>query len=103
MLSPLEKRILLFSLLIKFVLALFLPLFPDEAYYWVWSHHLQLSYFDHPPFIAWLLTLGHPLENILQAVRWPAVIFGHLTLILWLIYLKNILSPRERIFFLFSS
>jgi 4-amino-4-deoxy-L-arabinose transferase-like glycosyltransferase len=32
-----------------------LPLHFDEAYYWVWSNHLQLSYFDHPPMIAWLI------------------------------------------------
>ena len=29
-----------------------LPLSGDEAYYWVWSHILQLSYHDHPPAIA---------------------------------------------------
>ncbi len=27
----------------------------DEAYYWSWSLHPQLSYFDHPPLIAWTL------------------------------------------------
>lgn len=31
-----------------------LPLYTDEAYYWLWSIHLQLGYFDHPPFIAYL-------------------------------------------------
>lgn len=30
----------------------------DEAYYWAWSRHLDLSYFDHPPMIAWLLRLA---------------------------------------------
>lgn len=29
------------------------PLSYDSAYYWVWSQHLQLSYFDHPPLIAY--------------------------------------------------
>ncbi len=29
-----------------------LPLHPDEAYYWVWSRDLQLSYYDHPPMVA---------------------------------------------------
>jgi 4-amino-4-deoxy-L-arabinose transferase-like glycosyltransferase len=27
----------------------------DEAYYWMWSQHLDWSYFDHPPLHAWLL------------------------------------------------
>jgi hypothetical protein len=30
-------------------------LLPDEAYYWVWSQRLDLSYYDHPPLIAWLM------------------------------------------------
>ncbi len=33
-------------------------LVPDEAYYWVWSRHLAMSYFDHPPVIAYLIRLG---------------------------------------------
>lgn len=40
-----------------------LPLYHDEAYYWVWSRHLALSYFDHPPIIAYMIRafsgLGH--------------------------------------------
>ena len=28
---------------------------PQEAYYWNYSHHLALSYFDHPPILAWLI------------------------------------------------
>ncbi len=26
---------------------------PDEAYYWLWGQHWNLSYFDHPPLQAW--------------------------------------------------
>jgi len=33
-------------------------LVPDEAYYWIWSRHLQISYLDHPPVIAYLIRLG---------------------------------------------
>lgn len=33
-------------------------LVPDEAYYWVWSRHLALSYLDHPPMVAYLIRLG---------------------------------------------
>jgi hypothetical protein len=31
----------------------------DEAYYWLWGWRPELSYFDHPPFHAWLLGLVH--------------------------------------------
>jgi 4-amino-4-deoxy-L-arabinose transferase-like glycosyltransferase len=35
-----------------------LPLSADEAYYWLWSKHLALGYFDHPPMIAWAIRAG---------------------------------------------
>lgn len=30
-------------------------LLPDEAYYWVWSQRPELSYYDHPPLVGWLM------------------------------------------------
>jgi dolichol-phosphate mannosyltransferase len=30
-------------------------LMPEEAYYWNYSRHLDLSYLDHPPMVAWLI------------------------------------------------
>jgi dolichol-phosphate mannosyltransferase len=38
-----------------------LPLFSQEAYYWTYAQHLDLSYFDHPPMVAWLIWLGTKL------------------------------------------
>src|SRR5512133_202529 len=32
-----------------------LALSPQEAYYWTWSRALDLSYFDHPPLVAWTI------------------------------------------------
>jgi 4-amino-4-deoxy-L-arabinose transferase-like glycosyltransferase len=43
---------------IRIALAARLPLFPDEAYYWLWTQHLSAGYFDHPPMIAWLIAGG---------------------------------------------
>jgi 4-amino-4-deoxy-L-arabinose transferase-like glycosyltransferase len=34
--------------------AVFAAPLPDEAYYWLWGRHPQLSYFDHPPLQAWM-------------------------------------------------
>ncbi len=42
-----------------------LQLHPDEAYYWLWSRNLDISYFDHPPMVAvfiWLTTLFSQTE-----------------------------------------
>ncbi|MGE5583207.1 MAG: glycosyltransferase family 39 protein [Bacillota bacterium] len=32
-------------------------LHPDEAYYWVWSRHLDIGYFDNSPFVAYVIRL----------------------------------------------
>lgn len=29
----------------------------NEAYYWTWSQHLDISYFDHPPIVAYMIAL----------------------------------------------
>ncbi|MFI4881703.1 MAG: glycosyltransferase family 39 protein, partial [Phycisphaerales bacterium JB064] len=35
-----------------------LPLAPEEAYYWMYAQEPSLSYFDHPPMVAWVIGLG---------------------------------------------
>ncbi|WP_246091448.1 ArnT family glycosyltransferase [Swingsia samuiensis] len=49
---------MLFFVIIRLWLAATLPLTPDEAYYWVWSRHLQGGYFDHPFMVALWVKLG---------------------------------------------
>jgi 4-amino-4-deoxy-L-arabinose transferase-like glycosyltransferase len=48
-------------LVLRAVMAGLLPLSADEAYYWLWSKHLAIGYFDHPPAIAWLISAGTAL------------------------------------------
>ncbi len=50
-----------------------LPLHPDEAYYWLWSRHLDLSYYDHPPLIAYLIKLFTLFKTNECTVRLAAV------------------------------
>jgi 4-amino-4-deoxy-L-arabinose transferase-like glycosyltransferase len=40
---------------VRLVVVAFVGLGDAEAYYWTWSRHLDLSYYDHPPFIAYLI------------------------------------------------
>lgn len=89
------KKIWWLSLIFKLLIACILPLSADEAYYWVWSHNLQLSYFDHPPMVSWLFWLGHIFEPLGSAVRWPAVILGHCSLLLWVALLQRIFSVTK--------
>ena len=41
----------------RLLYAIFLPLAPQEAYYWNYSRHPALSYFDHPPMAAYTIKL----------------------------------------------
>ncbi len=77
------------TLFIKLLLAATMPISSDETYYWVWSKNMQLSYFDHPPMVSWLLWLGHLFEPLGNAVRWPTVLVGHLTMLIWIKVLNN--------------
>ncbi len=42
---------------VRLFIALFLGPAPQETYYWNYSKHLDLSYFDHPPMTAYLIYL----------------------------------------------
>ena len=44
--------------LLRWVVAAWTPLSPDEAYYWTWSHALAPGYFDHPPMVALWIRIG---------------------------------------------
>jgi 4-amino-4-deoxy-L-arabinose transferase-like glycosyltransferase len=46
---------------LRFVTAAYLPLSFDEAYFWLWSRKLALSYFEHPPLIALAIRGGTTL------------------------------------------
>lgn len=72
-----------------------LPMTSDETYYWVWSHHMQLSYFDHPPAVAWLFWLAQPFETFGSAARWAGVILSQASLVLWLLILRPVLNMRQ--------
>src|SRR3954469_16107877 len=43
--------------LLRFAFAPTFELLPQEAYYFLYSQHLALSYFDHPPVLALVLRL----------------------------------------------
>lgn len=76
------------------VAALTLPLVGDEAYYWFWGQHLQLSYFDHPGMVAWLAALGDFFPFL---PKWTSarIIFVFLSTASFLIWLKVFLLRRK--------
>ncbi|MGE0632759.1 MAG: ArnT family glycosyltransferase [Pseudobdellovibrionaceae bacterium] len=94
------KIIFLVLLLVKILISAIVPLAHDEAYYWVWSHNLQLSYFDHPPFVSWLAFVSDFFDFGWGLIRLPAITLGVATLCLWYKMLKNFLSQDEIMFWL---
>ena len=54
----------------------------DEAQYWDWSRHLDWSYFEHGPGIAWVIAAAtRTLGSSLWAIRLTAAISGAATMI----------------------
>lgn len=73
--------------LIRGVIAFNLELGTDEAYYWLYSQHLKLNYFDHPPMVAFwirLSTANLQLQSIEGFVRLGSVVSSALAS--WFIY-----------------
>lgn len=64
------RRYVFFNALILFVFSFFIFPTTDTYYYWTWSQHLQLSYLDGPPMIAYLLWIStHVFGNSFFAIE----------------------------------
>jgi dolichol-phosphate mannosyltransferase len=62
---------------IRALAAAFLPLTPEEAYHWNFAVHLDWSYYDHPPLIAWAIAAGRLLfGDVPFAVRFVPILFS---------------------------
>jgi dolichol-phosphate mannosyltransferase len=46
------------ALVAQVVVAVTVPVLPEEAYHWNFARHLDWGYYDHPPMIAWGIALG---------------------------------------------
>ncbi|MBK8099627.1 MAG: glycosyltransferase family 39 protein [Planctomycetes bacterium] len=57
--SSAVERVLLWTVpVLSAWLVVAMPVFAQESYYWLYAQHPDLSYFDHPPMVAWLIWLG---------------------------------------------
>ena len=91
--------LVLLSLIIRVFLAAFLEFGNDEVYYWTYALYPDLSHFDHPPMVGFLIQLS-TLNLLLDSeffIRLGAVLLG--TFNIWLVYLigKAIRDDRHRI------
>ncbi|MDR2399517.1 MAG: glycosyltransferase family 39 protein [Endomicrobium sp.] len=73
-----------FVILFKMFLSACVELHPDEAYYWLWSQHLALGYFDHSPMVAWFIKITTLFSNSELAVRFSSMILTIIvSLVIW--------------------
>ncbi len=87
--------LLLFSLAIRAFLAAFLEFGNDEVYYWTYALYPDISHFDHPPMVGYLIqltTFNLALDSEFF-IRLGSVLLG--TLNTWLVFLigKNLRDP----------
>lgn len=95
--EKMNPKVLLLFILVVFTHLIFnqsLQLHYDEAYYWVWSKNLQLSYYDHPPMIAYLIHLTTLFSDKEFFVRLAAVVCSSITVIMIYLTSKKIFGQK---------
>src|SRR5689334_3969505 len=83
------------SLALHVVLAGVVSLSPQEAYYWQYARHLDLSYFDHPPLAAWTIRATTALlGDGERAVRLAAALHGALFALFFFLAGRRLFGAR---------
>jgi dolichol-phosphate mannosyltransferase len=91
--AKIALTLLAFSLA-RLILASLFPLSADESYYWLWSKHLDFSYVDHPPLIAYLNFLATLGKENLFALRLGAAVITFLVSGLIFLMVKEIRGEK---------
>src|SRR5262245_2807545 len=82
--------------LLKLLIAMRLPPFVDEVFYWQEGRHLALAYSDLPGLTAWLTRLGTAVAGTNAfGLRWPFLVLG--AALPWLVIriARQVAMPRE--------
>ncbi len=82
--SLLITGFLLLWILINSFSAMYTGLAHDEAYYWMYSRHLDWGFFDHPPAVGLLIKVGYALFENEFGVRMVNILLITLSLaVMW--------------------
>ena len=100
-----NKYIILFCIFIviitagKIYISKNLGLGDDEAHYWQYSRHIELSYYDHPPVIAYLIkTTTLIFGNTPLSVRIGGIFCSVLFSIILFLFIKNMYDLKTGFF-----
>lgn len=85
--------------LFQLIIAAGFELAHDEAYYWLYSKHLDWGYFDHPPFVGIVIKLFSILPHSEFAVRVGFILLQFASLFI----LFGITGCSQNVFLLFFS
>ncbi len=101
-----NRNAILFLLFISAIHGLYnsgMQLHEDEAFYWLWSTRLQLSYFDHPPMVAYIIKFFTLFADGEFFVRLGAIVC--MSLSSWYVFLlsKEVFDNEVAWLTLFSS
>jgi 4-amino-4-deoxy-L-arabinose transferase-like glycosyltransferase len=91
-------NLLLFLFRVFYVLYSPLDLTPEEAQYWDWSRHLDLSYYSKPPMVAYINFLTTSLlGNTDLAIRITPIVLSFLMSIFTYFFAKRLFDERVAI------
>lgn len=89
---------LLLLYLFRLIIINQLALAPDEAYYWYWSKHLDWSYLDHPPMVAYIMALFTHLGSDSEFfVRIGGLLCSVLSLVFLFLTARRLFSHDNRL------
>lgn len=82
--------------LFRLIYIYFLPITPQEAYYWYYAQYPDWSYFDHPPMAAYSIWLGTFLfGDTVFGVKFMAVVWSLLINLLLFLTTKDALPTKD--------
>ena len=104
-------------LIINLIQAHFTLLLDDEAYYWMFSRHLDWGYFDHPPMVAFFIKIGYNLfqnelgvrlltvfsQVIMLRVIWQMITIPNKENYTWAFFLTAFSLPMLQIYGFFTT
>jgi hypothetical protein len=84
-------RALIAVFTLRFILAAWMPMTGDEAYFILWGKNLDYGYYDHTPFVGWLLAALLTVSDAAWWLRLPSVVLP--VVVSFCIY--RLLLPRQ--------
>ncbi len=98
MIAVLSFNLILFLFRVFYVVYYPLDLTPEEAQYWDWSRHLDLSYYSKPPMVAYLNFLTREIFGVSElAVRITPIVLSFLLSLFTYLFVKRVFDERSAI------